>query len=64
MTMVLKKMSPFHRTRERCEGAVFVVDDATSECVIYEPVDSEYQPKLLKLDVRLLGNRKKTVHPL
>lgn len=41
MTMVLKKASPSHRSRERCESAVFAIDTATQECLSYVPVDSE-----------------------
>lgn len=58
MTMILKQMSPAHRTRERCEGAVFVVDESSGDCVIYEPIDSEKRMRTLKLDARLVEARR------
>lgn len=57
MTMVLKRASPFHRSRERCEGAVFVIDGQTRECLGYEPVDSEERTRKIRLDAaRLEGH--------
>jgi translation initiation factor eIF-2B subunit epsilon len=57
MTMVLKRASPFHRSRERCEGAVFVIDGQTRECLGYEPVDSEERTRRVRLDAaRLAGH--------
>lgn len=54
MTMVLKRASPCHRSREHCEGAVFVIDSASKECLAYEPIDSELHTKKLSFDVEKL----------
>lgn len=55
LTMVLKETSPFHRSRERCEGGVFAIDAATHECLAYEPVESENVA-----DITLSSNRLST----
>ena len=58
MTMVLKPSTPFHRSRERCETAVFCVDPVTNECLHYEPIESETQKLALKMEAALLeGHR-------
>lgn len=58
MTMVLKPSTPFHRSRERCETAVFCIDPSTQECIHYEPIESESQKWGAKLDAALLeGHR-------
>lgn len=58
MTMVLKPSTPFHRSRERCETAVFCIDPSTQECIHYEPIESESQKWATKLDASLLeGHR-------
>ena len=41
MTMVLKPSTPLHRSRERCESAVFCIDPLSQECLHYEPIESE-----------------------
>ncbi|KAF9990465.1 hypothetical protein BGZ75_001645 [Mortierella antarctica] len=38
MTMVLKKASPLHRSRSVGDGAVFVLDQDSEECLHYQPV--------------------------
>lgn len=50
MTMVLKRASPCHRSREQSEGAVFVIDGTTKECLAYEPVDWEGQTRKVCFD--------------
>jgi len=50
MTMVLKRASPDHRSREHCEGAVFVIDSSSKECLAYEPVDSELHTPKISID--------------
>ena len=55
MTMVLKETSPYHRSRERCEGGVFAIDEATGECLAYEPVDTEANLKAITLPLMKLS---------
>ncbi|KAF9199831.1 hypothetical protein BGZ49_010007 [Haplosporangium sp. Z 27] len=38
MTMVLKKSSPQHRSRAVGDGSLFVLDQASKECLHYQPV--------------------------
>ncbi|KAF9174836.1 hypothetical protein BGX21_009133 [Mortierella sp. AD011] len=38
MTMVLKKASPQHRSRAVGDGSLFVLDQASKECLHYQPV--------------------------
>ncbi|KAF9363160.1 hypothetical protein BGX34_004747 [Mortierella sp. NVP85] len=38
MTMVLKKASPQHRSRALGDGSLFVLDQASKECLHYQPV--------------------------
>lgn len=62
MTMVLKRASPCHRSREQSEGAVFVIDGATKECLAYEPVDWDGHTKKVCFDsTRLDGHPELTV---
>jgi translation initiation factor eIF-2B subunit epsilon len=58
MTMVLKPSTPFHRSRERCETAVFCIDPSTQECIHYEPIESESQKWGAKLDAALLESHR------
>ncbi|KAK9475329.1 nucleotide-diphospho-sugar transferase [Dipodascopsis tothii] len=50
MTMVLREASPLHRTRARAESAIFVLDEATSQCVHYEEIKTRKQMKGISLD--------------
>lgn len=51
MTMVLKRASPCHRSREQSEGAVFLIDGSTRECLAYEPVDWDGRTKRVSFDI-------------
>ena len=54
MTMVLERASPFHRSRERGESAVFALDSRTGDCVGYEPVLSERTKRYATFSTELL----------
>lgn len=58
MTMVLKEASPFHRSRERCENGVFVIDSSTGECMAYESLDAESVPSVSLTLHKLLSGTK------
>ena len=59
MTMVLKPSTPLHRSRERCESAVFCIDPVSQECIHYEPVESEMsQGAAVKLESVLLESHR------
>lgn len=60
MTMVLKECSPFHRSRERCEGGVFAIDRMTDECTGYEPVDSEKGTTITRINISPLLSKSAT----
>lgn len=59
MTMVLKPSTPLHRSRERCESAVFCIDPVTQECIHYEPIESEMSQGIaVKLESALLESHR------
>lgn len=55
MTMVLKRASPCHRSREHCEGAIFAIDAGTKECLAYEPVDTELYTRKISIDAKKIA---------
>jgi translation initiation factor eIF-2B subunit epsilon len=59
MTMVLKPSTPLHRSRERCESAVFCIDPVSQECIHYESIDSEMSQGIaVKLESVLLESHR------
>ena len=59
MTMVLKPSTPLHRSRERCESAVFCIDPLSQECLHYEPIESEMSQGIaVKLESALLESHR------
>ncbi|KAK9462873.1 nucleotide-diphospho-sugar transferase [Lipomyces oligophaga] len=50
MTMVLREANPLHRTRSRAESAIFVLDEATNQCLHYQDVKSRKRMKNIKLE--------------
>lgn len=59
MTMILKPSTPLHRSRERCESAVFCIDPLTQECIHYEPIESEMSHGIaVKLESALLESHR------
>lgn len=59
MTMVLKPSTPLHRSRERCESAVFCIDPVSQECIHYEPIESEMSQGIaVKLESALLESHR------
>ena len=59
MTMVLKPSTPLHRSRERCETAVFCIDPVSQECIHYEPIESEMSQRIaVKLESTLLESHR------
>ena len=59
MTMVLKPSTPLHRSRERCESAVFCIDPISQECLHYESIESEMSQGIaVKLESALLENHR------
>ena len=59
MTMVLKPSTPLHRSRERCESAVFCIDPVSQECIHYEPIESEMSQGIaVKLESVLLESHR------
>jgi translation initiation factor eIF-2B subunit epsilon len=59
MTMVLKPSTPLHRSRERCESAVFCIDPVSQECLHYEPIETErFSGTAVRLEAALLESHR------
>lgn len=59
LTMVLRRLTPEHPTSSWCEGAVIALDDASGDCLAWEPVESEVPSnsacaKKIRFDATLL----------
>ncbi|KAI1312621.1 hypothetical protein EDD11_002930 [Mortierella claussenii] len=56
MTMVLKRASPQHRSRSVGDGSLFVLDQASKECLHYQPVKafkSTRQDRRMTMDMEI-----------
>jgi translation initiation factor eIF-2B subunit epsilon len=57
MTMVLKPVDPYHRTRERCEGGVFAIDGSSNQLLHYEQIESETSHGKISIPTEILATR-------